>query len=77
VLLVEDNDINQEVAAGMLRLSGLLVDIAENGQEALDQIRRSEYDIVLMDMQMPVMDGVTATQEIRKLDEYQQCPSWP
>jgi two-component system sensor histidine kinase/response regulator len=74
VLLVEDNDINQEVAAGMLRLSGLLVDIAENGQEALDQIRRSEYDIVLMDMQMPVMDGVTATQEIRQLDEYQHVP---
>ena len=74
VLLVEDNDINQEVAAGMLRLSGLVVDIAENGQEALDQIRRSEYDIVLMDMQMPVMDGVTATQEIRKLDEYQHVP---
>jgi len=74
VLLVEDNDINQEVAAGMLRLSGLVVDIAENGQEALDQIRRSDYDIVLMDMQMPVMDGVTATQEIRKLDEYQHVP---
>ena len=74
VLLVEDNDINQEVAAGMLRLSGLVVDIAENGQEAIDQIRRSEYDIVLMDMQMPVMDGVTATQEIRKLDEYQHVP---
>ncbi|RUP28182.1 MAG: response regulator, partial [Curvibacter sp.] len=74
VLLVEDNDINQEVAAGMLRLSGLVVDIAENGQEALDQIQRSDYDIVLMDMQMPVMDGVTATQEIRKLDEYQHVP---
>ncbi|MDD0815275.1 response regulator [Curvibacter sp. HBC28] len=74
VLLVEDNDLNQEVAAGILRLSGLLVDIAGNGQVALDKIRQQEYDLVLMDMQMPVMDGITATQEIRKFDDLAHIP---
>ncbi|MDD0837602.1 response regulator [Curvibacter sp. HBC61] len=74
VLLVEDNDLNQEVAAGILRLSGLLVDIAGNGQIALDKVRQQDYDLVLMDMQMPVMDGITATQEIRKLDDYAHLP---
>jgi CheY-like chemotaxis protein len=66
VLLVEDNDLNQEVATGLLTEAGFVVDLAGNGQVALDKVRSADYDIVLMDMQMPVMDGVTATREIRK-----------
>jgi len=66
ILLVEDNDLNQEVATQLLREAGFVVDLAENGQVAVDRVRAAEYDLVLMDMQMPVMDGVTATREIRK-----------
>ncbi|MDD3813851.1 MAG: PAS domain S-box protein [Desulfocapsaceae bacterium] len=66
ILLVEDNDLNQEVATELLRDAGFIVDLAENGQIALNKVRAADYDLVLMDMQMPVMDGVTATQEIRK-----------
>jgi len=67
ILLVEDNDINQRVASELLQDVGLLVHIAENGQVALEMVQAADYDLVLMDMQMPVMDGVTATQELRKL----------
>jgi two-component system sensor histidine kinase/response regulator len=67
ILLVEDNELNQEVALELLREAGLVVDLAENGQIALDRLAVDRYDLVLMDMQMPVMDGVTATEEIRKL----------
>ena len=74
VLLVEDNDLNQEVAAGILRLAGLMVDIAGNGQIALDKVAQNPYDLVLMDMQMPVMDGITATQAIRQREEWQHIP---
>ncbi|MCX7173054.1 MAG: response regulator [Proteobacteria bacterium] len=74
ILLVEDNDLNQEVAGEILRDAGFTVDIADNGQIAVDMVRRSAYDIVLMDMQMPVMDGVTATVEIRKLDQFRELP---
>ncbi|NJD36969.1 MAG: response regulator, partial [Geobacter sp.] len=66
ILLVEDNKINQEVAVDLLTDAGLLVDTADNGQEALEKLKQQTYDLVLMDMQMPVMDGVTATIEIRK-----------
>ena len=74
VLLVEDNDINQQVAREMLQDCGLLVDVAENGEVALRMIREAAYDLVFMDMQMPVMDGVTATREVRKLDQFRQLP---
>lgn len=67
VLLVEDNDINQIVASEILRDAGLVVDIAEDGRIAVDMVQAKVYDIVLMDMQMPVMDGLVATAEIRKL----------
>lgn len=66
ILLVEDNEINQEVAVEILTDAGLRVDTAENGLVALEKLRRNPYDLVLMDMQMPVMDGLTATAEIRK-----------
>jgi CheY-like chemotaxis protein len=74
ILLVEDNDLNQEVASELLRYAGFVVDVAENGQIALDMVRAVDYDIVLMDIQMPVMDGVLATQEIRKEQRFNNLP---
>jgi two-component system sensor histidine kinase/response regulator len=74
VLLVEDNDINQQVARELLEDAGLVVDVADNGQIALDMVRRAFYDLVFMDMQMPVMDGITATREIRKIDRLGWLP---
>jgi CheY-like chemotaxis protein len=66
LLLVEDNEINQQVAKEILEGAGLNVAIANNGQEAVNAVKENEYDAVLMDVQMPVMDGYTATKEIRK-----------
>jgi two-component system, sensor histidine kinase and response regulator len=74
ILLVEDNELNQEVATELLRDAGFIVDLAENGQIALDKLRAADYDIVLMDMQLPVMDGVTATREIRKDARFKDLP---
>ncbi len=74
VLLVEDNDINQLVAQEMLGEAGLEVAIAENGQVALEMVQQDWYDLVFMDMQMPVMDGVTATREIRKIGRLARLP---
>jgi two-component system sensor histidine kinase/response regulator len=74
ILLVEDNDINQQVARELLEDIGLVVDVADNGQIALEKVRKAHYDLVFMDMQMPVMDGVTATREIRKLPEFANLP---
>jgi PAS domain S-box-containing protein len=65
VLLVEDNEINQEVAGEQLRQSGLEVTLAENGQVAVDKAREQAFDLILMDIQMPVMDGYQATRAIR------------
>jgi signal transduction histidine kinase/CheY-like chemotaxis protein len=66
VLLVEDNEINQQVAKEILEGAGLIVALATNGQEAVDEVKKTNYDAVLMDVQMPVMDGYTATKAIRK-----------
>jgi len=74
ILLVEDNDLNQEVAIALLTDAGFIVDLAENGLLALDKLENADYDIVLMDMQMPVMDGVTATKEIRTQARFQSLP---
>jgi PAS domain S-box-containing protein len=69
VLLVEDNEINQQVAREILEGAGLKVSLAGNGQEAIDAIKANKYDAVLMDVQMPVMDGHTATRKIREWEQ--------
>jgi len=66
ILLVEDNEINQQVAGEILTGAGFKVSIADNGLEAVNLVKENDYDAVLMDVQMPVMDGYTATKEIRK-----------
>ena len=66
ILLVEDNNLNRLLAYTILTDYGAVVEEAENGQEAVDKMRASNYDIILMDVQMPVMDGLQATRIIRK-----------
>ena len=71
ILLVEDNQMNQELAVSLLNSVGLTAMIANNGKEALDMLKKDAFDMVLMDIQMPIMDGLTATREIRaREDEY-------
>ncbi|MCC7262461.1 MAG: PAS domain S-box protein [Candidatus Latescibacteria bacterium] len=74
VLLVEDNELNQQVAMELLSEGGLVVELAENGEVALRMVGERSYDAVLMDMQMPVMDGVAATQEIRQDARFANLP---
>jgi len=74
VLLVEDNEINQEVALGQLEDAEVEVDLADNGQIAVNMVRSKDYDIVLMDMQMPVMDGIEATRIIRADARFTELP---
>jgi signal transduction histidine kinase/DNA-binding response OmpR family regulator/HPt (histidine-containing phosphotransfer) domain-containing protein len=74
VLLVEDNELNREVALGLLEDAHLSIDIAENGQVAIEKVGAHNYDLVLMDMQMPVMDGLAATRAIRLKPQFQALP---
>ncbi len=66
ILIVEDNLFNQKIALGYLKKFGYIADIANNGEEALNRLSSQTYDLLFMDMQMPVMDGITATKAIRQ-----------
>ena len=74
ILLVEDNEINQQVAQELLEIVGIEVQIVNNGQEAVDAISKRTFDAVLMDVQMPVMDGYEATQTIRQDETFKDLP---
>jgi len=74
VLLVEDNEINQQVALEILEGAGLNVSLAENGQEAVSAVKEKDYDVVLMDIQMPVMNGYEATGAIRSDPRFEDLP---
>ena len=72
ILLVEDKKVNQEVAKIILKNAGCKTELAENGQEALDKFEENKYDIILMDVRMPIMDGVVATKLIK--EKYKNIP---
>ena len=74
VLLVEDNPINQELARDLLSRAQIVVQIANNGREAIDMLSRERCDAVLMDCQMPIMDGYAATRELRALPKWRDLP---
>jgi signal transduction histidine kinase/DNA-binding response OmpR family regulator len=74
VLLAEDNELNQEVALGLLKDAQMSIEIAENGEAAVRMATANNYDLVLMDMQMPVMDGVAATKAIRSKPQLGTLP---
>ena len=74
ILLVEDNEINQEVAREILEEAGMTVSIADNGQKAIEAVESKDFDLVLMDIQMPVMDGYQAAMEIRKGRRFDKLP---
>ena len=74
VLLAEDNELNQEVAIELLQDVGIRVDLAPDGAMAVQMAAQRSYDLILMDMQMPVMDGITATKEIRRDPRHADLP---
>ena len=74
VLLVEDNEFNQELAVDLLLNRGIYVAVANNGEEALEIVQEKSFDMVLMDIQMPLMDGYEATRQIRQVEKLKNLP---
>ena len=74
ILVVEDNEINQIIAEELLKSQGYIVEIANNGQEAINMVQNGHYALVLMDIQMPIVDGITATKLIREEAKYDHLP---
>jgi len=74
VMLAEDNDVNRQLAVYLLEGVGLSVDTVSNGAEALEMAQSHRYDLVLMDMQMPVMDGLEATRTLRQREGWSGIP---
>ncbi|RCU45278.1 response regulator [Corallincola holothuriorum] len=74
ILLVEDNEMNQELAVELLLSNGLSVEVADDGQQALDKLAKGQFDGVLMDCQMPVMDGYAATRKLRENSAWKDLP---
>jgi len=77
ILVAEDNPVNQEMALAMLELLGCQIEVAANGREAVESVTRNSYDLILMDCQMPVLDGFAATAAIRRWEETENRPRLP
>jgi|GEM_PF-4805691 len=69
ILVVEDHKINQKIICDLLNFYNLNIETANNGIEALDKVKQKDFDLILMDIQMPIMDGLTATEQIRKMED--------
>jgi CheY-like chemotaxis protein len=74
ILVAEDNEINQQIAVELLEAVGLSVQVVDNGRKAVEAVKQTEFDLVLMDLQMPVLGGMEATREIREDDTFKDLP---
>lgn len=74
ILIVDDNELNREVAIDFLSPHGYQVDEAKDGAEAVELVKQNDYDVVLMDIMMPIMDGVEATKQIRAMKGFEEPP---